>query len=400
MSGGWIPYSPCATGRSISPAKRLPTGSSGPLLILSPQKTSKSYNSLKYTLSILDGVYVFIWLLAGMFLGLPRITAGWLRTWTSPWAALPLFLLILSLAYLIISLPLTFYRSYIIEHRFSLTKQTLPEWFKDYFKSAGISYLLFLVLFTVFYIVVRQSPQAWWLYVSAAWLVLSIFFARLFPILVIPLFFKCKPLADKVLHERITNLAARMKVRIADVFEIDFSKKTLKANAAFVGWGKTRRVLLADTLLNSFTLDEIEVVLAHEFAHYSLRHIFKLLIMISVSTLATFYFMFRTSGAAVEFFGMASLLDLGALPVVLMYFMVIGAILGPWEHFISRCFERSADALALKVTGLRDAFISTMDKLADKNLADRRPHPLIKFFFFDHPPIDERIEMARLANLA
>lgn len=222
----------------------------------------------------------------------------------------------------------------------------------------------------------------------------SIILAKLMPVVIIPLFFKYKKLSDENLRERIIRLAHKMKVKILDCFEIDLSKKTLKGNAAFVGIGNTRRVILSDTLRDKYSYEEIEVILAHEFAHYQLRHLAKMVVVNSLVTSLIFYAIFKTSIYALNLFGLSSLADIAGLPVIFIYFILFGIIMQPFEAFVSRSFERSADSLALETTGLKDAFISTMDKLAKQNLSDRSPHPIIKFFFFDHPPIEERIKMA------
>ncbi|MDP2831125.1 MAG: M48 family metalloprotease, partial [Candidatus Omnitrophota bacterium] len=186
-----------------------------------------------------------------------------------------------------------------------------------------------------------------------------------------------------------------MQIKLLDVLEIDFSKKTLKANAAFTGMGKTKRVLLADTLKDKYTLDEVEVILAHEFAHYRLKHMLKLIAVNSLLTLGLFYLIFKTSVYALGVFKLDSLVQLSSLPLIFLYFILFGIIMAPLEALVSRLFEKEADNLALKVTGSKEAFISLMEKLASQNLADRNPHPLIKFFFFTHPPIDERIKIAK-----
>jgi STE24 endopeptidase len=186
-----------------------------------------------------------------------------------------------------------------------------------------------------------------------------------------------------------------MQVKILDVFEIDFSKKTLKANAAFTGMGKTKRVLLADTLKDKYTHDEILVIMAHEFAHYQLRHIVKLIALNSLVTLGLLYLIFKTSFYTLGIFKLDSLSQLASLPLVFLYFLLFGILFQPLEAFVSRRFEKDADRLALKVTQDKEAFVSLMEKLAAQNLADRNPHPLIKFFSFDHPPIDERIKTAK-----
>jgi STE24 endopeptidase len=191
------------------------------------------------------------------------------------------------------------------------------------------------------------------------------------------------------------RLAGEMGVKILDVFEIDFSKKTLKANAAFVGWGATKRVILADTLKEKYTYDEIEVILAHEFAHYKMRHLLKLIFINSCAGIGSFYLIFKTSHYVLHFFHLASLSDVAAMPVILMYMVLFGLVMQPFENYLSRRLERSADRMALTATGLTEAFVSMMEKLSLQNLADRSPSWLAKIYFFDHPPVEERIAMAR-----
>jgi STE24 endopeptidase len=282
-----------------------------------------------------------------------------------------------------------------LEHKFSLSNQTINDWAKDQLKAGLISYVIVVVLLEVFYCLLGYFPGIWWLFVSLFWLFFSLFLAKLVPIIIIPLFFKYKIVSDNLLRERIINLAQRMKVKILDVFEIDFSKKTFKANAAFVGLGRTKRVILADTLKDKYTYDEIEVILAHEFAHYRLGHLLKLILVNSAVIIFTFYLLFRTSSAFLRFFNLSSLSDIAAFPLVASYMFLAAIVTQPLENYLSRRFERNADMLAIKATHLREAFISMMEKLTAQNLADRNPHPIIKVFFFDHPPVDERINMAK-----
>ncbi|MFA4989663.1 MAG: M48 family metallopeptidase [Candidatus Omnitrophota bacterium] len=356
---------------------------------------AKQYSNLKYTLEIAGIIYTLIIIVLFLKSGLSEELVLALNKTALTFLVLPLYLLIVSLGYYLLAFPLNLYQSYILEHKFSLTTQPLADWFKDQLKSGGISYLIILMLVSAFYFILKYNPHTWWLAISIFWIFFSIVLAKLLPVVIIPLFFKYKKLSNEALRERIMRLAEKMKVKVLDCFEIDFSKKTLKGNAAFVGIGNTRRVILADTLKDKYNYDEIEVILAHEFAHYQLKHLLKLVLVNSIVTLAVFYLIFRTNAHILNLFGVSSLSDLAGLPVVLMYFIVFGIVTQPLEAFISRSFERSADSVALETTGLKDAFISTMDKLASQNLADRNPHPIIKFFFFDHPPIDERIRMAK-----
>jgi len=356
---------------------------------------AKKYSSLKYTLAILDTTYLLALLLIFAGFGFSKILAEELRNLTAnQYIIIPLYLFIISVVYYFLDLPLNFYSSYILEHKFCLSKQKIQDWLKDQIKAGIIYYIISIILIASFYYILKHFVYTWWWVVSIAWIFFSLILARLAPVLIIPLFFKYKKLSNDILRVRIMNLANKMRVKILDVFEIDLSKKTLKANAAFVGIGKTRRVLLADTLKDKYSDDEIEVILAHEFAHYKLKHLLKIILINSLATILAFYVIFKTSEYILSLFGLSSLSDIAALPVIIMYLVVFGIVTQPFQSYISRHLERNADKMALSVTGLKEPFVSMMEKLSNQNLADRNPHPIIKFFFFDHPPIDERINMA------
>lgn len=361
-----------------------------------PLNKAKRYSSLKYAFAILDTAYLLALLLIFTGLGISRILAQRLLSLsTKYYIVLPLYLLIISIVYYLLELPLNFYSSYILEHKFSLSREKIQDWLKDQIKAGIIYYIIAIVLVASFYYILRHFKYNWWWVVSGVWIFFSLILARLTPLVIIPLFFKYKKLSNDILRQRIMNLANKMRVKILDVFEIDFSKKTLKANAAFVGMGKTRRVILADTLKDKYSDDEIEVILAHEFAHYKLKHLLKLILINALATILAFYFIFKTSDSLLKFFGLFSLSDIAALPVIIIYLVVFDIIMRPFQNYISRHLEKNADRMALSVTGLKEAFLSMMEKLSAQNLADRSPRPLIKFFFFDHPPVDERINMAK-----
>jgi STE24 endopeptidase len=353
------------------------------------------YSAIKYAFAILDIIYVLFFLLGFLGLGLSKILTDKLFSIIShSYLILPLYVFASLLAYYLLSLPLNFYHSFVLEHRFCLSNQKIGDWIADQIKAGLLSYVIGLILLYAFYYILKHYQNNWWLIISLFWIFFSLILAKLVPILIIPLFFRYEKLADDNLRDRIMNLADKMKVKILDCFEIDFSKKTLKANAAFVGWGATKRVILADTLRDKYSYDEITVILAHEFAHYKLRHILKLILVNSFAIIMCFYLIFKTSIYSLQLSGLSSLQDYAALPLVFIYFVLFGIIMQPFENYVSRRLERNADRMALKVTGLKEAFISMMEKLAAQNLSDRKPHLMIKFFFFEHPPIDERIAMA------
>ncbi|MBI4706624.1 MAG: M48 family metallopeptidase [Candidatus Omnitrophica bacterium] len=357
---------------------------------------AKKYSNLKYTCAILDILLLVIFLFVFLKAGFSRsLTSAIEVISVNGFLVLALYLFFALLIYYFVSLPLNFYRSFTLEHKFSLSSQKISDWILDQLKSGIISYLVSLILVGSFYIILHLSPGAWWLWVSLFWICFNFIFAKLLPVVIIPLFFKYKQLTDEPLRLRIMKLGEKMRISILNCFEIDFSKKTLKANAAFVGWGSTRRVILADTLKDKYTHDEIEAILAHEFAHYKMKHLFKLILANSLVTLICFFIIFRSNNFVLGFFGFSSLSEIAALPLVFLYFVIFGFVMEPLGNFLSRLMERNADKMAVEVTQNKEAFISMMEKLASQNLADRKPNPIIKFFFFDHPPIDERIEMAR-----
>ncbi|MFA6130259.1 MAG: M48 family metallopeptidase [Candidatus Omnitrophota bacterium] len=356
---------------------------------------ARKYSHQKYLLSIIDTFYSMALILAVLGSGFCLPLENLIKSFGLPgYLSIAVFLLIILFFYYLFSLPLNFYAGFTLEHKFNLTKQRISSWWLDQLKSGVLGYIIFLILILGFYWVLIKFDQ-WWLVISIFWIVFSVVLAKLTPVLIIPLFFKYKKLEDEALRQRIFSLAGKMQVKLMDVFEIDFSKKTLKANAAFTGMGKTKRVILADTLKDKYSHDEVESILAHEFAHFKLKHIFKLIAINSLLTLGLFYLIFKTNVYFLWVFKLSSLTQLASLPLVFLYFMLFAIILQPLEAFLSRRFERQADDLALKTTQNKEAFISLMDKLAAQNLADRNPHPLIKFFFFDHPPIDERIKTAK-----
>lgn len=357
---------------------------------------AKKYSRIKYRLAIFGLLYSLVLLILFQGLGLSQLLKELLLEFTTNKALVVcLYVLAISFIFAILDLPFNLYGGYFLEHRFKLSRQKLKNWFFDQFKSGIISLLIFMITVEVFYFCLSIFPRHWWIAFASFWISLSIILARLLPTLIIPIFFKYQPLRDDQLKERILQLARKMGVKVINVFEIDFSKKTLKANAAFVGIGKSKRIILADTLKNKYSSEEIEVILAHEFAHYRLRHLFKLICAYALVTIFALYALFKTNQPVLDFFKIKTLSDLAGFPVVLLCWTVITIVFRPWENYLSRYLERNADILALKATGLKGAFITTMEKLAQQNLADRNPERLIKIFFFDHPPIDERIEMAR-----
>ena len=291
-------------------------------------------------------------------------------------------------------LPLCIAGSFFLERAFSLSKQTFGAWAKDEMKSSVLSLFLSVICIGFFYAAVFYFPAGWWVICSLGWISLTVVLARLMPVFVIPLFFKYLPVGDEGLKESIRLLAEKAGVDVMDVCRIDLSRKTVKANAALVGIGGARRVILADTLTDNFTSQEVTVVTAHEFGHYKGRHILKLILLTGMSAFLGFFIIYRTSGGLASLAGAKGLYDLRVLPVIFLLISLLEIAALPLRNSISRRMEREADLFALDITGDRENFISVMNKLAEMNFAERDPSRIRKVFLYSHPPINERIRFA------
>lgn len=354
------------------------------------------YSRIKYTLSLVETAVLLVFLFLACRTGWSARFSGAIdRAYGSPFVTLPLYLGGAFVLWYLVSFPLNFYQSFLLEHRFGLSKQGPGSWFRDQLISLGLIYAFSLLLLAAFFWAVARFPGSWWLAIASVWVVVNVVIARLAPVAIVPLFFKYTKLADEGLRARIIALAAKMRLRVLDVFEIDMSRKTVKANAGLMGWGAARRVVIGDTLLSRYSADEIEVILAHEFAHQKLRHLPKLLAVNALAAFICFFLMYATAPFFLAVSGLRRLDDAAAIPLVFAYFVVFGLVSQPAVNLVGRRMERNADLMALRATGAAGAFISSMEKLGSQNLADRAPHPLIKCFFFDHPPLGERIAYAR-----
>lgn len=295
----------------------------------------------------------------------------------------------------LLSLPLDFCRSFLLERSFGLSRQSPGQWLGDWVKGACISFMFSIAAVQVFYAALKQFPASWWLVFAGAWLVFSLAIAFVFPALVVPLFFTYKPLRREELRQRVRGLADGMGVPVRDAYEIDLGKKTVKANAGLIGWGPLKRVVVSDTMFGSYTDDEIEVILAHELAHQKYLHVFIMIGLDAALAAAGLYGLFAFRQTLLSTFGIPSLLASSAIPLYFLYALAAGILASPLKNWVSRSLERQADAEALRVTGKRAAFVSSMRKLGEQNRADTDPHPLIRLIFFDHPSVSERIAYGR-----
>ena len=292
------------------------------------------------------------------------------------------------------ALPLAFYSGYRLEHRYGLSTETLGAWLWDQAKSFAIAVVLGGGAAALIYAFIRRSPDRWWLSAGAVFAVLIVVLTNLAPVLLLPLFYTVKPLARDGLRARLLALADRAGARVLGAYEWGLAEKTKKANAALAGIGRTRRILVSDTMLADYSDDEIEVVLAHELAHHVHGDIWKGIVFEAGLILAGFYLASRTLSALAPPLGLQSVADIAGLPLLVLAAGAVSLVMAPLAHAMSRTFERSADRFALRLTRNPSAFISAMRRLGAQNLAEEHPSRLVQWLFYSHPPLAERIAAA------
>lgn len=296
-------------------------------------------------------------------------------------------------------LPLSYYSGYVVEHRYDLSNQTHRAWAIDQLKALGLGLALEVPLVDGLYAIIGRWPRRWWAIVSAASIPLTVVMAQLFPVLIAPIFNKYEPLKDQELAQRLKDLAARSGVRVADVLQMDMSRQTRKANAFFAGLGATKRIVLADTLLENFTPEEIEYVVAHEIAHQAHGDIWRLVAVGSLFTVATSWVVDRLARRLLDHLGtrigVANLADIATLPLLGWLLSLAGVALGPIQNAYSRAIERRADGFAFRLTRDPLSAASGLERLAEVNLSDPEPPALVHYLLYSHPPVAERVEHAR-----
>lgn len=315
--------------------------------------------------------------------------------WVRPSLPVSLAVLLLAVMHEVGSLPLLFYSTFALERRYELSTESFGTWVKDHLKAFAIATGFGLVAAHGVYALIKWSPEWWWLLAAVAGTGITVLLARLAPVFLLPLFYRFVPLDRPALNERLVALSRRAGVPVLGVYEWALGAKTKRANAALVGSGTTRRIILSDTLLADYSDDEIEVILAHELAHHVHRDIPKGLAMEFVVLLAGFY------GAAIALrsyagpLGLSGVADPAGLPILLLVLGAVSLVATPLLYAMSRLNERRADRFALDLTRLYEPFISAMRRLGAQNLSEEKPARLIVWLFHTHPPIEERIAAAR-----
>jgi STE24 endopeptidase len=323
-------------------------------------------------------------------------TAGWMPIpgWEPLRVAAYFGVLLVALS--ILDLPLSIYGGFLLPRRYGMSTQSFGAWTRDQVKGLALSVPFELAAVTFVYWLLAAAPTTWWLWTGLALLIFTVVLSNLLPVLLLPIFYKLTPLPDGEVKSRALALAERARTRVRGIYIMHLSAKTTAGNAMVTGLGNTRRIVIGDTLLNHYTPDEIEVVVAHELGHQVHRDIPKLIAVSSIVTLGGLFIANLALHAVVSRVTLyTGLADAATLPLVGAVLGVFGLVTLPLNNGFSRLVEHQADAYALESTGKVDAFISAMTRLANQNLSELDPSPIIEFLLYDHPSIGRRIAFGR-----
>ena len=351
-----------------------------------------------------------VWRFVSFFIGLATLSlilfTGWsarFRTWASRikvrFFAIWAFLILILIADYLLNLPFSIYRSFIVERQYGFLNQTFMEWFSEDLLGLGISLLLSIVPMWFFYWLVGKLKR-WWLAFSLGMIPFLILMVVIAPVMISPLFNDFKPLEDKQLESEIVALAEKGGIGDADIFQVDGSRQSSKLNAYVTGLFGSKRIVLYDTLIRSFSLDEIKFVMAHEMGHYVMHHVWWGLLVTVLFVIGALWLMNKTIHPVIRKFrnrfGFESLSDIASLPLVLIFVSVIFFVFQPVTNGFSRYIERQADRYGMEMSEVSgESAAIAFDKLSVYNLSDPDPHPLVEFWFYDHPALKKRMAFVK-----
>ena len=295
----------------------------------------------------------------------------------------------------VIEAPFAFYQGFLLEHRYGLSTQTARHWLSDQAKGVLLGTGLAVIGASIVFLTLREWPDQWWFLSAVMFAIAMIGLARLAPIVLLPIFYRFKPLDRPALVQRLLGLAHKARTDVVGVFEWVLSGHTKKANAALAGMGRTRRILLSDTLLADYSEDEIEVILAHELAHHVHHDLWRGIAVQTLVLAGGFFLADAALRRLADPLALRGLSDPAGLPLLILVGGAWSFLMMPLVNAQSRAQERAADRYALSATHNVDAFVTAMKRLSQQNLAEERPSPLVEWLFYSHPPIHERIDAAK-----
>jgi len=365
-----------------------------PLLDRAKQLQAKRYEKEKRLLGLAGAVLSLVILFAFYFSGL----SAWLANLQIGNSVIWTFLLYMVALYtlsILFGLPLAFYTSYVLEHKWNFSNHTAKSWAWEKVKSFLVGLILMILLLGLLFWIMAITPQYWWLIAGLAMAIVSVIFATLFPVVILPIFNKYTPIQNKGLTDALEKILSKAGLRSGGFFREDMSRQTKKENAFLAGLGKTRRVVLADNMINNMSVPEMESIIAHEVGHHKFKHIWKNIALGTIQQLIVFYLLDGIMTWVFPQFLTSTKQNLTLFPFFIISMVAISTFLfGPLSHALSRHFEREADRISLEMIKDKKAFLTAMSGLADRNLLNAYPEWWVKLLYYSHPPIGERLARA------
>jgi len=358
---------------------------------------AKEYDAIHHRLFILQVLFVIVLLSAFQLTGASATLASGLtaRFGESLWYVVNVVYTIIAVfGFAACMFPLSCYSGHVLEHHYELSNETFGDWFADFVKSLLIDLVLATVLFSVIYALLRWIPGWWWLFATIFYILFAVVISTLAPVVIMPLFHKFEPLQEGDLTAAVRKMMEEAGIKVVGIFKWGLEAKTKTANAAFAGIGRTKRIILGDTLLSGYSQEEILAILAHEVGHYKNRDTLRLMFTSSLLALLGFYVSHLCLTGLSGLLGFANIYDIGAAPLFIFSLFVFSLVSMPIANMHSRAREFAADAYAIDKMESADALVSAFEKLADQNLSNKEPAAWAEVLLHSHPSISRRIEHA------
>jgi STE24 endopeptidase len=356
---------------------------------------SQEYSRTKYLLYFLSTPLEWMILLFLLVTGMSKRLESWAKETTSKRLVhIGTYLLYLSLITTLLSLPLQWI-SYQISKSYKISVQSSQSWIKDQIIDFWVNYGLMFVIVTVLFFLIQKNRKRWWLYAWALSVPFTIFLTFVQPVIIDPLYNDFSPLKNKQLEAKILQFAERANIPAQHVYEVNMSEKTNALNAYVTGIGSNSRIVLWDTTLNRLKENEILFIMAHEMGHYVKKHIYWGVGGYILLSFVGLYLISKIMNVLIARYGetlhIPSITSFSALPLLLLVMSMLSFAANPLTNYVSRIEERAADQYALEMTNNSEAAVETFQELSKSSLSQVNPPGLVKFFFYTHPTIFERI---------
>lgn len=354
------------------------------------EKTKKRFGFVSSTFSL---CVIIVMLITGSF----ALLNNWILSVTAhPVYSALLFFALLAILSDILNLPFTYYNTFILEDKFGFNRTTIKTFVLDKIKGYLLGIILGGGLLYIFLWLYNSSGPDWWLYVLAVFMIVMFLLTMFYSSVIVPMFNKLTPLPDGDLRNAIEAYCKKVGFKLDNLFVMDGSKRSSKANAFFSGIGSKKRIVLFDTLIQNHTQDELVAVLAHEIGHYKKKHT-RLGFFLSILQVGLMLFIFsrviENPQLSYAMGAKAKSLQLGMLAFGILY-SPLSMIISLLMNFVSRKNEFEADNYA-KTTFNSEALGNALKKLSVNNLSNLLPHPLYVFFYYSHPPLLQRLRALR-----